>query len=61
MAVAETLDVLRSNLNARLVGGSKPCFIPVRSPQSNGMAEAFVHRFKRDYVQSGPLREPFSS
>jgi len=35
--------------------GLKPCFTPVRSPQSNGMAEAFVHRFKRDYVRLGPL------
>jgi putative transposase len=27
-----------------------PCFTPVRSSQSNGMAEAFVKTFKRDYV-----------
>ena len=27
-----------------------PCFTPVRSPQSNGMAEAFVRTSKRDYV-----------
>lgn len=25
-----------------------PCFTPVRSPQSNGMSEAFVKTFKRD-------------
>jgi len=25
-------------------------FTPVRSPKSNGMAEAFVNTFKRDYV-----------
>ena len=30
--------------------GLVPCFKPVRSPQSNGMAEAFVKGFKRDYV-----------
>jgi transposase InsO family protein len=30
--------------------GLKPCFTPVRSPQSNGMAESFVKTFKRDYV-----------
>jgi hypothetical protein len=27
-----------------------PCFTPIRSPESNGMAEAFVKTFKRDYV-----------
>jgi len=32
-----------------------PCFTPVRSPQSNGMAEAFVKTFKRDYVRVNPL------
>lgn len=30
--------------------GMEPCTTPVRSPQSNGMAEAFVKTFKRDYV-----------
>ncbi len=30
--------------------GLAPCFTPVRSPQSNGMSEAFVKTFKRDYV-----------
>lgn len=30
--------------------GFKVCTTPVRSPESNGMAEAFVKTFKRDYV-----------
>ena len=28
-----------------------PCFTPIESPESNGMAEAFVKTFKRDYVR----------
>jgi putative transposase len=28
-----------------------PCFTPVESPERNGMAEAFVKTFKRDYVR----------
>jgi len=35
--------------------GLKPCFTPVRSPESNGVAEAFVKTLKRDYVQVTPL------
>ena len=35
--------------------GLKPCFTPVQSPQSNGIAEAFVKTLKRDYVQVTPL------
>ena len=31
--------------------GLSPCFTPVESPESNGMAEAFVRTFKRDYVR----------
>ena len=30
--------------------GLVPCFTPVRSPESNGMAESFVKSFKRDDV-----------
>ena len=30
---------------------------PVRSPESNGMAEAFVKTFKRDYVTYGDLKD----
>ena len=29
----------------------EPCFATVESPESNGMAEAFVKTFKRDYVR----------
>ena len=32
-----------------------PCFTPVESPESNGMAEAFVKTFKRDYVRVAPI------
>ena len=35
--------------------GLKPCFTPVRSPQSNSISEAFVHTLKRDYVRVSPL------
>lgn len=31
-----------------------PCFTPVRSPESNGICEAFVKTFKRDYVRVHP-------
>jgi putative transposase len=32
-----------------------PCFNPVESPEINGMAEAFVKTFKRDYVRVSPI------
>lgn len=32
-----------------------PCFTPVESPESNGMAEAFVKTFKRDYLRISPI------
>jgi transposase InsO family protein len=34
--------------------GLVPCFTPVRSLESNGIAEAFVKTFKRDYVLLHP-------
>jgi putative transposase len=34
--------------------GLEPRTTPVRSPQSNGMAEAFVRTIKRDYVRVCP-------
>ena len=41
--------------------GLTPCFTPVRSPQSNGVSEAFVHTLKRDYVQITPLPDAASA
>ena len=38
-----------------------PCFTPVRSPESNGMAEAFVKTFKRDYVRINPLPDALTA
>lgn len=35
--------------------GLTPCFTPLESPESNGMAEAFVKTFKRDYVRVNPI------
>lgn len=35
--------------------GLKPCFTPVRNPQSDGISEAFVHTLKRDYIRISPL------
>ena len=34
-----------------------PCFTPVRGPESNGLAEAFIKTFKRDYVRVTPLSD----
>ena len=38
-----------------------PCFTPVESPESNGMAEAFVKTFKRDYVRISPIPNAVSA
>jgi putative transposase len=35
--------------------GLEPCTTPFESPQSNGMAEAFVRTIKRDYVRVSSL------
>jgi transposase InsO family protein len=32
-----------------------PCFTPVESPEGNGVADAFVNTFKRDYIRIKPL------
>jgi putative transposase len=44
---------------ARAVG-LDPKTTPLQSPQSNGMAEAFVRTFKRDYVGVGPISNAHS-
>jgi putative transposase len=36
--------------------GLVPCTTPIQSPQSNGMAEAFVKTFKRDYARQCEAR-----
>lgn len=41
--------------------GLTPCFTPLRSPQSNGVSEAFVQTLKRDYVQVAPLPDAASA
>ena len=35
----------------------EPCFTPVASPESNGVAEAFVKTMKRDYVCIAALKD----
>ncbi len=35
--------------------GQRPCFTQVKSPQSNGPSETFVHTLKRDYVRVPPF------
>jgi transposase InsO family protein len=41
--------------------GLEPRTTPIESPQSNGMAEAFVRTIKRDYVHTrSPLSQPIS-
>jgi putative transposase len=36
----------------------EPCFTPVESLESNGMAKAFVKTFKRDYLDQSASRRP---
>ena len=36
------------------------CFTPVRSPESNGVCEAFVKTFKRDYARVNPRSDAIS-
>ena len=45
----------RETLDFASALGLVPCFTPVQSPESNGIAEAFVKTFKRDYARIKPL------
>jgi transposase InsO family protein len=42
-------------LDTATASGLKLYFTPVRSPESNGIAEAFVKTFKRDYARPSIL------
>ena len=46
--------VKETRIFARQIG-LKPCYTPVKSPQSNGIAEAFVEALKCNYVHVAPL------
>ena len=43
--------IAKDTLDTATALGLKLCFTPVRSPESNGIAEAFVKTFKRDYAR----------
>ncbi len=44
----------RDTLEFAAALGLVPCFTPVRSPESNGVCEAFVKTLKRDYARIQP-------
>jgi transposase InsO family protein len=44
----------RETLDFAAALGLVPCFTPVRSPESNGVSEAFVKTLKRDYARVQP-------
>src|ERR1700747_3897795 len=43
--------IAKDTLDTATALGLQLCFTPVRSPESNGIAEAFVTTFKRDYAR----------
>jgi transposase InsO family protein len=43
--------IAKDTLDTATALGRKLCFTPIRSPESNGIAEAFVNTFKRDYAR----------
>ena len=53
-AAAKTLDItIALNL--------QPCFTPIESPESNGVAEAFVKTCKRDYARISPIPDALTA
>jgi len=51
------LEYLRAGLRNFLeASGFVVCTIPIRSPESKGIAEAFFKSFKRDYVYQHPCK-----
>jgi hypothetical protein len=46
---------LRRSAEVALALNLVPCFTPAESPESNGMAEAFVKTFKRHCVRVNPI------
>lgn len=44
----------RDTLDFAIALSLVPCFTPVRSPESNGISEAFVKTLKRDYARVQP-------
>jgi putative transposase len=47
--------IAKDTLDIATALGLKLCFTPVRSPESNGIAEAFVKTFRRDYARLSTL------
>jgi transposase InsO family protein len=43
--------IAKNTLDTATALGLNLCFTPVHSPESNGIAEAFVKTFKRDYAR----------
>jgi transposase InsO family protein len=43
--------IAKDTLDTAMALGLQLCFTPVRSPESNGIAEAFVKTFRRDYAR----------
>jgi hypothetical protein len=59
VSVQISLAVIHSRALARDIG-LVPCTTPIQSPQSNGMAEAFVKLIKRDYARVSPTPDASS-